>query len=318
MRILYIGSEAAKESSLLLEREIAELQQRFAELSPQPVSFVPLGRTSVENLPHEIVRFAPDILHIASHGDEERLRFAGPDANRVYDITASALKAFLNFERAPRLVYLNACDSAAIGEELARDVPAVIGSTAPISNAAARRGAVTFYERILAGLPIKRAFLAAREIVSAIGVPSPDTPSMALFNRPDCDVSRLVLHPIPRLAARICDEAEPPAIRLGIAGCPAGTSCVVFFVEADAGPSGDCSTVRGTARGGVLWDLKDRQIEALRGTRVCAAGTLPEGRTFSLSAELAEALSNHYRRTGWDAMPLSVSLALRPRSLQRA
>jgi hypothetical protein len=318
MRILYIGSEAANESSLLLEREITELQQRFAELTAQPLSFVPLGATSVEDLPREVVRFAPDILHIASHGDDEELRFAGPDVNKIYKVTAQALGAFLNFEHPPQLVYLNACDSGPIGEELARVVPAVIGSTAPISNVAARRGAVTFYERILAGLPVKRAFLAARETVAAIGSPSPDKPSMSLFNRPDCDVSRLVLHPIPRLVARLSEGAEPHAVRLGVAGCPAGTSCVVFFTDAEVGTSGDCSTVRRAPRDGYVWDERDRQIGSLRKARICAAGMMLERRSFSISAELPEAFGNYYRRSNEDAMPLDVSLALRPRQSPRS
>jgi hypothetical protein len=317
MRILYIGSEAAKESSLLLEREITELQQRFAEVTAQPLSFVSLGTASVEDLPREILRFAPDILHIASHGDDEQLRFAGPDASKVYKVTAQSLSAFLNFERPPRLVYLNACDSGPIGEQLARVVPAVIGSTAPISNVAARRGAVSFYERILAGFPVKRAFLAARETVAAIGSPSPDKPSMSLFNRPDCDVSRLVLHPVPRLVARLNEGTERNVVRLGIAGSPAGTSCVVFFTDSEVGTSGDCTIVRRAPRDGYVWDERDRQIGSLRKARICAAGMALERRTFSISADLPEALGNYYRLSNEGSMPFDVSLALRPRHSAR-
>jgi hypothetical protein len=311
MRILYIGSQPEDQSSLELAREINELQQHFAELTTQPLSFIPLTSV-VEDLPRELVRYSPEILHIASHADKETLKFAQSKTASA-EVTARALRAFLNYDRPPRLVYLNACNSQQIAEELAESIPAVIGSTAPISNHAARSGAVTFYERILAGAPVKRAFLASREIVEALARAgdSEAAPSMALFNRPDTDVSRSVLHPIPRLMAELIDEASGGKVRLGVSGCPPGTQAVAFFTDDEGDPAHACSVVREAPRAGYLWDKTKREIAKLLESRICAAGMMMEDRSFSLSARLAEAFNNRYRRGSGDDMPPEVAIALR-------
>jgi hypothetical protein len=95
-------------------------------------------------------------------------------------VTAKMLGAFLPPERPPRVVYLNSCDSKEIAKEIVDlgSAAMAIGSTAPISNRAARAAAAAFYERLLAGLSIARACASAKSMLEAL---TRSTATMELF-----------------------------------------------------------------------------------------------------------------------------------------
>jgi uncharacterized protein YbcI len=73
VKVLYVASNPTDGSDLNLNREITKLQRRFLGASAEPVSFAFLPDLKVEDLPGELSKFEPDILHVASHGNAESL-----------------------------------------------------------------------------------------------------------------------------------------------------------------------------------------------------------------------------------------------------
>ncbi len=167
MKILYVGSNPRDEYTLLLEREITELQTRFSNSSSSSVSFTFLPGIAIEELPREISRVRPDILHISSHGNEAGLWLAGQDT-KGRSLTAEALREFVSIERPPRLVILSACNSGPIAEGMVATVPMAIGISAEITNGAARESIRLFYERLLQGQSVGKAFGACRRMIATI------------------------------------------------------------------------------------------------------------------------------------------------------
>jgi hypothetical protein len=98
----------------------------------------------------ELANRQPDILHIAAHGEEEDIRFANRSEGEI-SITAENLLHMLDLEKVPKLVYLNACNSQKIAKVLSSKVEVAVGTTGPLSNRAARTGALVFYKQLMYG-----------------------------------------------------------------------------------------------------------------------------------------------------------------------
>jgi len=148
MKILYIAANPYDQKELDIGPEVTEIQRRV--WGATSVDFVVMPGLKFEDLASTLNQHRPDILHIAAHAGNKNLYLANQENASVY-IDAEMLLTFLSDISPPRLVYLDACNSQGIAEELTRVVPMAIGSTAPISVKATRATAVSFYERVLDG-----------------------------------------------------------------------------------------------------------------------------------------------------------------------
>ena len=305
MKVLFIASNPSDSNTLSLEREITELQQQFSEAAGEPVSFRFSPGLYAEDLPAEISRFKPDILHISAHGDQEKLSLSNASGDRVA-LTPEALVAFMPLDQKPRLVYLNACDSQDIAAKLALSVPLAIGSTAPITNRAARAGARTFYERLLAGAPVQDAFNVAKNMVETL---QNRQASAVLYARPGIDPTKVVLHNIPRVIADFHENNAIPnqrgeyRVRFGLEGCPINTTQVVFFTDEekfvdheDRNANHLCLVARGRPSRAQKAMLLNPEIfwEVKQDFRLFAVGVTAEGVTFSTGSTLCEAIERNY------------------------
>ncbi|KAA1054453.1 CHAT domain-containing protein [Azospirillum argentinense] len=317
MRVLYVASNPADASALNLDREITELQRRFTDGSADPVSFFFLPGLRIEELHGELMRRKPDILHLSAHGAEDALALSN-EAGKAVNITAEVLKALVDYEYQPRLVYLNACNSAGLAEALAETVPMAIGSTAPITNRAARAAAVAFYERMLAGATVQSAFNAARRLLEAM---EDDTASMRLCHRAEISVATEVLHRQPRLIADFKDgkakqKGDYYTVDFGVVGCPANTTQVVFFTDdedfiqdMDDVEDDLCSIARGIPVRGVVWSPWSWEV---RGDfRIFAVGVTGDGRSYTVGSTLCEAIESRYRFAPASAVPDEIAHAIR-------
>jgi len=307
MKVLYVASNPQDAQSLNLEREITELQMRAAEAVGEEVSFVFLPKLAVEDLHSALAKHRPDVLHVAAHADPNFLSLAN-EADRPVALTAKALRAFLPRDYPPRLIYLNACNSKEIAEQLIGIVPMAIGTTAPISNRAARAGAVIFYEKILAGENVMAAFEAGREMIAAI---DSQTVESALAVQPGCDPSKEVLQRVPRLIASMTSvqpKRKSCSVRFGLVGCPADTIQVVFFTddlsfyEAEGDEEEDlaaqmCVVARNIPIRGVIWVDEDDEWQIYGDFRLFAVGVTGDGRTFSVGSTLCDAIETKLRLT---------------------
>jgi hypothetical protein len=319
MKVLFIGSNAPDEETLALQREITELQRRFVDVAGEPVSFQFYPNLAAEDLPSMLARHKPDVLHISAHGDTEQLSLATASGKTVR-LDAQALKVFLQTGSEPKVVYLNACDSHQIAERLAGVVPIAIGTTAPITNGAARNGAVAFYERILAGHPVGTAFEVSRAMIELL---QNKEVSAVLYSRPDIDIADTYLHRAPRLVADFL-RSDPQAkkgwyrVRFGVHGCPTNVTQIVFFSddptlidESYDDQVGDlCLLARGMPRQGVLWVAKDEYWEVKTDHRLFAMGVLGDGTSFTCAGRLTTAIETRFLLSSQRAVPSAIAAAV--------
>jgi hypothetical protein len=302
MKILFVGSNPDQASNLNLLKEINEVQRRTLSNTTDPARFVVLPQLSFEEFPITLFREKPDILHVSAHGSDGRLMFAN-EAGRQICLDADTLNTFISDEFPPKIVYMNACNSEAIGLSLLKKVPMVIGSTAPITNRSAISAAVVFYEHVLAGASVARAFEVCQKMIE---VSMADAASMVLHKRENIEPEREILYQIPRIIAeyQILSQGRKKKkslrVRFGLFGCPPSTSQVVFFTDDQSFITGKnsyendlCHVVRTPPKQGVLWARGYGWITN-GDFRIFAAATLPDGKNLFASAMLSAALRYRY------------------------
>jgi hypothetical protein len=305
---MYVSSNPIDESSLNLDREITELQRQLYEVSAEPIQFIFLPKLKVEDLPGELNRWQPDVLHLAAHGDQEALSLAQEDGKKVR-VTADMLCAFFNPRQPPKLVYLNACDSQDIASKLSGKIGVAIGSTAPITNRTARASAVTFYRGLLSGYSVDEAFTASQKMVEALEDRSAST---TLFPRHGVDPKSLFLCYLPRLVAKFKDPSLRStksgyySVLIGVMGCPASTTQVIFFTDDETFITDDdddlegdlCHVIRGIPTRGAFW-IDNTSSWSIDGDfRLFVVGVTADARTFSLGSTLCNAIEAHYNLLG--------------------
>jgi hypothetical protein len=320
MKVLFVASNPLGADALNLEREVTELQRRFADAAGEPVFFSFLPGLPAESLPLELARQVPDVLHISAHGNEDVLSLMN-ETGAAVRLDADALAAFLPPEHPPRLVYLNACDSEAIARSLCGHVAMAIGSTAPITNRVARAAALAFYERILAGCTVQQAFAVGQKMIEML---QDKRASSVLHARTGIDPATEVMHRVPRLIADFTDGNPTPkrqreyAVRFGLTGCPAATVQVVFFSddpeliddEEDDLPGDLCLVVRRAPVHGILWVPTEDAWDVTSDFRLFAAGVTADGRTFTLASTLCDAIDTRYRLGPAHSIPQGIAAAV--------
>jgi hypothetical protein len=317
MKILYIAANPYDQEELDFGPEVTEIQRRTSGATS--VDFVAMPSLKFEDLASTLHQHRPDILHIAAHGAKKNLFLANQENDSVH-IDAEMLLTFLSDLSPPRLVYLNACDSLKIAKRLTRLVPMAIGTTAPISVKSARATAVSFYERVLGGASVARAFAVCKQVMRGI---SGDLAGMELFNQPEIDPAEQVLHAEPRFVADFIEEHPRQdkdgsyKIRFGVLGCPPTTEQVVFFTadpesltERGTLENDLCTVVREPPRRGLVLTDKEDAWDIDGDFRLYAVGVSGDGRTFTLSTMLCDALGERYRVSHGCAIPPEVAAAI--------
>jgi hypothetical protein len=321
MRVLYVGSSPNDADDLRLGSEVNELQRRATFNSDEPASFIFLPDMKVEDLPRELSRIRPDVLHISAHGDDESLSLADEKGVRV-ELTAEILASFFPASGPPRLLYLNACNSHSIAKRMvaAGAIRFGVGSSAPITNQAARASAVAFYERLLGGSTLADAYRPCAGMLQAL---SRSAASMILVSHPSVDAQAEVLHPVPSIVADFVDGPSPSkdgeyAFRLGILDCPPSTSQVVFFTDDESFVQSDDTfesdltwVIRTTPVNGILWGLDDVSWWAEGDHRLFAACVKAGSGSFVIATTLCEALEKRYLRSPVGRIPKKVEMALK-------
>jgi len=311
-----------KEGDLLLEREVTDLQRRLNTGSGISVSFKFLPALPIEEISGEILKFRPTLLHLAAHGDEKELRLANA-ANKLIKVTGDLLAALLDVGAPPTLVYLNACNSAKIAKAITSVVPMAIGTTAAITNRAARASALVFYERLLSGGTVAQAFRTSNALLTSL---SQGVASSVLCESGVLDPKHTALLEVPEILARfVRNESgkkkgqlnlEPNdygdfEFEFGMIGCPPDATQVVFFTDDDTFILEDepddegleswragwlAKVAKGPPVRGTIWS--DETEEAAGDFRFVAAGMTGDNRSFCVSTTICDALDS-YLRKGW-------------------
>jgi hypothetical protein len=311
MRIMYVACNPDQKSDLLLEREITELQRR-SDAAIGDIDFHFYPHQHVENLPVELAKLKPDVVHFSAHGEENKLVMSN-DSGVPVVLSAQLLKRFFSFDKPPQLVYLNACDSHDVAKQLIVDtVDMAIGATAPITNKAARASAVLFYDRLIDGAFVSQAFEASRAMVEGMQM---QQASMALFAKNGVVPAATRLHRSPKIVARFrnddarANEKGKYHAQFGLVGCPANTIQLAFFTDdktfigedSDADDETDlasdlCAVVRDVPFRNTLWSYTTWTSK--HDFRIVCCGLTADGTSFSVVSSFCEALKTYYGEKG--------------------
>lgn len=319
MVVMYVACNPRRSQDLMVEREITELQSQFLRAPGEAPILLTYASVPIEELPLEIGKHRPDILHISAHGNKNELELSNADGKPVR-LTSSMLRRYLNTEKPPRLVYLNACDSETIATELVGLVPMAIGTTAPITNRAARAAGLLFYDRLFSGMTVQNAFEAAQATLEAL---NRDSASSVLRCAHWIDPNQERLYHAPRIVA--CFSRDTPysdrtyGIRLAVIGCPVNTTQVIFFTDDesfirsieeveesyDEGEAYSaerelgfdlCQAVRTTPVRNVIWSQESERV--VGDYKLFAVGVSAGGQLFTASSTLCEALELYFKLAG--------------------
>lgn len=315
MKVMYVAANRNGADDLMIETEITELQSQFLSARGEFVAFFVFPQLNVEDLALKLREHKPDVLHITAHGDAEHLALTNADAARV-ELDGRRLRSLFDPSYPPRLVYINACDShqiaaAIVAAERALPgvaVPMAIGTTAPITNRAARAAAATFYQGLLSGNSVATAYDGCRAVIETIQA---DAVS-AVLRHGQVKPHNEILYQPPRIVARFAGNGHKGHsgfydLEFGVIGCPSDTTQIVFFTddesflhseeydndEVEYGPEIAmagfmCRVVRSSPVNGVLWSESEQRVYG--DYRVVAAGVTSSGRVFSLASMACEAV----------------------------
>lgn len=310
MKVLFVAGSSTAGDNLALEREITELQRRALQNSGTHAQFYFLPAVSFEDLPLELSRHMPDVLHISAHGENGTLRMYNA-ANTPISVDSDMLAEFLRYDRPPSLVYMNACNSNVVAKALVDSgvVAMAVGTTAPVTNRTARAAAVLFYDRLLMGSTIKDACSAGAKVMEGL---QDKQVSSQLYFRANLDTGTHRLMSVPRLVARpsnnefAFDKNGRIDIELQLIGAPPETSQVVFFTDDKSFITTDidddesdaeflarelCQVVRSASiRGHIVAPLSWPTDEDFR---VYACITTANGKAFSVASTVCNALADY-------------------------
>lgn len=258
MKLLFVGSNPDEAGELKLEPEVREIREVLGTVYPDEVTAEFREHVAHQDWPNLLHRVKPDCLHISAHGEQDSIMISDYEGQPV-PLAAETLGAYTS-SGPPRLVFLNACDSAKIARGITKYVDLAIGCSTPIANYMARHGAVIFYQYLLAGESVQSAFNVCRAHLRAA---SANQYNMELHARAGVNPSYIRLHPRLELLAKFGGRSPGGGfdIVFGARGCPASTEQVVFFTsdaysfaDADAPLEQQlCKVSRNKPVSGVIW-----------------------------------------------------------------
>lgn len=292
MIVLFVGSNPSDGGGLAFERDITALQKRVVNSTGLDISFIFLPSCPLEDLPQHLSEIRPAVVHFAAHGENETLALSDQKGDRR-NVTATMIRAFVDPEQPPSLVYLSACDSAPIARKLAEQGLNAIGTTQAITNAAARAATVCFYDRLARGFSLAQAHESARAMLSAMNS-KPVTAELCLVRGTSADlpmvrVPRIVAEPA-RQPKRLADGSADVVLRIGVMDYPKDTSRVSFFTpDRSFDEDGIDASYTDDWNGDVCWS-EDWQING--DFLVVVSGASRSHKTFCEAVIATDALRN--------------------------
>lgn len=301
MRLLFVSSNPTEAGGLGIESEVREIQKVLETVHPGEVVAEFKEKVDHQDWPNLLRRIQPDCLHISAHGEHDLIMISDYK-RRPVPLSAEALGTYVS-SKPPRLVFLNACDSASVASGLTEYVDLAIGCSTPIKNYMARHGVVIFYQYLLAGESVQSAFNVCQ---AHLRTASAKEYEIELHARNGVNPAKVRLCSRLELLAKFSgrNAQEGYNIVLGARGYQNAAEQVVFFTD-DAYRFADldrplepqlCKVARAGPTNDVIWaDTAWYGITSDARFHCACSGSGPAQ---AASASLSEALTRHYDDDG--------------------
>lgn len=131
------------------------------------------------DLPPLLMRYQPNIVHISGHGaDDGQILLVGEDG-RIQPVPPDVLaRLFALLRDKVRCVVLNACFSEPQARAIAQSIECVIGLSDAVSDQAALRFSIAFYQALAYGRDLGTAFELACLQLELVGTGEADVPRL--------------------------------------------------------------------------------------------------------------------------------------------
>lgn len=159
-RILFVSADPRNMQRLRLADEQRDITEALslAQRGVEPIRSI--GAVRTKDLQQALLNFKPQIVHFSGHGVGKSGLVFQDLVGRGQLVNAVALaNLFRLFSRfGLECVVLNACYSSIQAEEIAKNINFVVGMSDDISDSAARKFLIGFYQAIGAGEPVEFAY----------------------------------------------------------------------------------------------------------------------------------------------------------------
>jgi len=177
-KILILSANPKSTSQLRLDEEVRNIHTRL-EHSKNRDQFEVITRLAVrvDDLHHALLYKEPQIVHFCGHGSgSDGLMLVNNSGELQFVSTKSLAKLFKLFKDKVECVLLNACYSEVQAKAIHQNIDYVIGMNQAISDRAAIKFTVGFYDAIGAGKSYEDAFELGCISIDLEGIPESETP----------------------------------------------------------------------------------------------------------------------------------------------
>lgn len=176
--ILFLSANPKNTERLQLDNEVREIDEGLQRAQLRS-HFVLKQRWAIR--PRDIRRALldehPKIVHFSGHGSGAEGLFLEDMTGMAKIVSTEALASlFEQFSDEITCVVLNACYSEAQAKAIAQHIPFVIGMSDEIGDHAAIEFSIGFYDGLLAGFPIEKAYKLGCNAIQLQGIPEHLTP----------------------------------------------------------------------------------------------------------------------------------------------
>jgi hypothetical protein len=193
--VLYLTADPIENNPLRVDAELHHVQNEIrGSKFRDNITVQHRPAANLKSLLRGLNDLTPHIVHFSGHGNKSGIAMdsasvAKPSVEMLsFNLFAKALSAT---DSKPRVIVLNACNSAAAAKPFVNLGLIVISMNTSISDTAAAAFAVQFYGAIASGQSIKSAFEQGKIAVEATSISEADTPQ--LFCPKTVDPAKIIL-----------------------------------------------------------------------------------------------------------------------------
>ncbi|MBD2616516.1 CHAT domain-containing protein [Nostoc punctiforme FACHB-252] len=177
--ILILASSPTNASRLRLDKEVREIDEGLRR-AKQREQFSLQQRWAVRtnDLRRALLDFNPQIVHFCGHGSGDRGLVLENDAGKAQLVSTNALASLFKLfaKEGVECVVLNACYAEVQAEAISQHINYVVGMSDEISDDAALKFAVGFYDALGAGRSYEDAYEFGCNAIALEGIPEELTP----------------------------------------------------------------------------------------------------------------------------------------------